>query len=84
MQKMRRECKNKHAWQRSELYLKLAVSVRYRANETLCANIPVQEPVGTHGAMKCLFDGVLQQRDSICISLYKRAFPKWPAELTFA
>ena len=30
------------------------------------------------GAMKCLLNGVLEQRDTICMNLYKRAYPKWP------
>ena len=38
----------------------------------------IKEPVGTHGAMKCIFDGVVSQRDTCCVSLYKRQFPVWP------
>ncbi|XP_047327231.1 pre-rRNA-processing protein TSR1 homolog [Impatiens glandulifera] len=41
----------------------------------------VKEPVGTHGAMKCVFNGVLQQHDTVCMSLFKRTFPKWPEHM---
>jgi pre-rRNA-processing protein TSR1 len=44
----------------------------------------ITEPLGTHGAMKTLFDGPVIQRDAVCMPLYKRAFPKWPGDLTFA
>ncbi|KAK1392977.1 Bms1-type G domain-containing protein [Heracleum sosnowskyi] len=38
----------------------------------------IKEPVGTHGAMKCLLNGVLQQSDTVCMNLFKRTYPKWP------
>jgi pre-rRNA-processing protein TSR1 len=38
----------------------------------------IREPVGTHGALKAVFDGPVTQQDAVCMSLYKRAFPVWP------
>ena len=34
-------------------------------------------PVGTHGKFKCSFNRVIQPHDTICLSLYKRVFPRW-------
>lgn len=37
----------------------------------------IKEPLGTHGHMKCVFDGQLKSQDTVLLNLYKRVFPKW-------
>ncbi|XP_027056912.1 pre-rRNA-processing protein TSR1 homolog isoform X1 [Pocillopora damicornis] len=40
----------------------------------------IREPLGTHGHMKCVFDGMIKAQDTVCMNLYKRIFPKWTYE----
>jgi pre-rRNA-processing protein TSR1 len=40
----------------------------------------IEESVGEHGTMKCLFNAPIKQHDTICLPLYKRIFPKFVPE----
>ena len=39
----------------------------------------IRESHGLKGHMKCEFDGFIAQNDTVCMSLYKRQFPKFEA-----
>ena len=40
----------------------------------------IKEPLGTHGHMKCVFNGMLNSQDTVLMNLYKRVYPKWTYE----
>ncbi|KAG7364958.1 40S ribosome biogenesis protein [Nitzschia inconspicua] len=40
-------------------------------------NGKIEESVGEHGTMKCLFNAPIKQHDTVCLCLYKRIYPKF-------
>ena len=50
--------------------------VELRTKHGLSGNI--RQSVGLHGSMKCIFSDGVHQHDTVCMSLYKRIYPKHP------
>jgi pre-rRNA-processing protein TSR1 len=40
-------------------------------------NGKIEQSVGEHGTMKCLFNAPIKQHDTVCLCLYKRIYPKF-------
>jgi len=40
----------------------------------------IKETLGTHGHMKCVFNGPIKSHDTVTMSLYKRVFPRYNYE----
>lgn len=45
-------------------------------------NGKIEQSVGEHGTMKCLFNAPIKQHDTVCLCLYKRIYPKFASSDT--
>ncbi|CAJ1966920.1 unnamed protein product [Cylindrotheca closterium] len=45
-------------------------------------NGKIEQSVGEHGTMKCLFNAPIKQHDTVCLPLYKRIYPKFASAQT--
>jgi len=43
-------------------------------------NVKIEQSVGEHGTMKCLFNAPIKQHDTVCLCLYKRVYPQFVEE----
>jgi len=53
----------------------LLISTQINAQHGLVGHI--MESIGTHGSMKCLFQQPIKQHDTVCLTLFKRVYPKY-------
>lgn len=60
-------------------FMRFRLKTHERSNSLFLIKFCFFSP-GTHGHMKCTFDGQLKSQDTVLLHLYKRMFPKWTYE----